>query len=101
MSWRRLAFSSRYLLATNTILSLSLEGLSDYTQQKIEKNEYQDWRRTGRMTIMGALFGPVEHFWYRFLDRKFPGVSRTIVCKKVIVDEVVFGLSSIAVFFYG
>ncbi len=53
------------------------------------------------MMTMGVVFGPVEHYWYRYLDRKLPGVSRIIVCKKVFIDEAVFGVSSVAVFFYG
>lgn len=104
MSWRRLhtrVFSRKYLLVTNTVVSLSLEGLSDYTQQRIERNGYQDWKRTGRMMVMGAFFGPVEHFWYKYLDAKVVGNSFITVCKKVVLDEAVFGSSSLALFYYG
>ena len=101
MSWKNHAFSARYLLATNTLLSISLEGLSDCTQQAIEGNGYFDGKRTALMMIMGAFFGPIEHYWYGFLDQRLPGVSRTAVIKKVFFDEAVFGVSSVAVFFYG
>ena len=100
MSFQNSAFT-RYLLVTNTVVTISLEGLSDCTQQLIEGQETNDWARTRRMMVMGAFFGPVEHFWYRFLDSRLPGVSRTVVLKKVVLDEAVFGVSSILVFFFG
>ena len=92
---------TRYLLATNTVISCGLMSLADYCVQKLERAQHNDWSRTGRMGIIGFIFGPPEHYWYKYLDRRFPGTKAITVSKKVIMDEAINGPFSIVVFFVG
>ena len=103
MAWRKVYDNlfSRYLLLTNTVVSGVLEGLGDFLQQKLERKQNNDWQRTKRMTIIGLILGPPEHYWFRFLDKRFPGKSPRIVAKKVFLDETVNGVFFLAVFFIG
>ena len=104
MAWRGVLYDrifSRYLLLTNTIVSCVLDGLGDYIEQRIERNETQDWQRTKRMAIMGLFFGPLDHYWYKLLDKRLPGATVQIALKKVIIDEAVLGMSTTAIFFEG
>lgn len=50
------------------------------------------WRfdpaRAFRMMAFGVcVLGPLGHYWYRYLDRVFPGTSVREVVKKVFLDE--------------
>ena len=38
------------------------------------------------MALTGAPLGLGFHFWYKFLDRRFPGRSTRIVLKKTAID---------------
>ncbi|KAI1732840.1 mpv17 / PMP22 family domain-containing protein [Ditylenchus destructor] len=56
----------------------------------IQKNNAKsvDWLRARRVASVGLITGPMNTFWYRYLDRVLvPGpVSPPQICKKVIVD---------------
>lgn len=104
MGWRRLlhAAFSRYLLLTNVVVSGATEGIGDLLEQRaVERSSARehDWPRTGRMMLVGLAFGPVDHYWYRFLDRYLPGRTAGIVAAKVMADMLVFGPTSIATFY--
>ncbi|VDK61462.1 unnamed protein product, partial [Anisakis simplex] len=92
----RVAFSPRYLLATNTVSCSTLLGIADVAQQYI----HGDWDpgkdrplaiwRTLRFSIMGIVVGPMNHFWYKWLDASvIRGNQGSIVLKKVIADLAV------------
>lgn len=34
----------------------------------------------------GLIFGALGHHWYAFLDRKFPGIARKIMTKKLMSE---------------
>lgn len=34
----------------------------------------------------GLLFGSMGHFWYKFLDTKFPGRSKIVIVKKLACE---------------
>ena len=92
----------RYLVVTNTATSVGLFAAGDLLQQKlIEKRETVDWPRTGRMTAMGILIGPLNHYWYRFLDARWPGKMHRIVITKVLVDELVYAPVGTTIFYLG
>ena len=39
------------------------------------------------------------HFWYNWLDKRFPGKAFKIIAKKLMVDQMCFSPFLIAVFF--
>ena len=72
-AWKNLF--GRYLLVTNTVSSGALLGLGDVIQQKIErmqginKSDKNDWKRTGKLFIVGLSQGPPHHYFYIWLDK--------------------------------
>ena len=90
----------KYLLVTNTVSSCALDALGDALEQRgIECVRPHDWPRTLRMGTVGLLLGPVDHYWYLFLDSQFPGTRAAAVTKKVTLDILVFGPISLILFF--
>lgn len=89
----KVLFSSKYLLYTNTGISVIMSCAGDGLQQKYQvvKNEITGWdkRRSRDVGITGLLFGPFCHYWYILLDRWFPGQSARVVMKKLIVDQLI------------
>ncbi|XP_015786202.1 mpv17-like protein 2 [Tetranychus urticae] len=100
-----LAFSPRYLLTTNTVVgTLGLVG-ADVIQQyashyvypkpveKTKEMEPQafvfDNKRAFGMAAGGLIFGAAGHYWYLFLDRKFPGRSLTVISKKLLCEALI------------
>ncbi|VDN60768.1 unnamed protein product [Dracunculus medinensis] len=89
----QIAFSSRYLFVTNTLCYSSLLGVADSLQQYIHgdwdpklSKDFDKWR-TFRFSIMGFILGPMNHFWYRWLDSGIiKGGRNIVVLKKVIAD---------------
>ena len=49
----------------------------------------------------GAVFGPVLHCWYRWLDAALPGAAARTVVAKVALDLAVFALPYYAAFYLG
>jgi hypothetical protein len=47
-----------------------------------------DWERSKKMFIIGTAVGPLQHVWYTFLDKKFPKKTRSVIFKKVILDQI-------------
>lgn len=48
-----------------------------------------DWPGVGTVTLVGcAIFGPINHYWYTFLDKLIVGTSFKNVVKKVLVDQL-------------
>lgn len=94
---------SKYLLCTNVVISATLSGLGDVTEQKYEilTGELDGWdfRRARKMTMSGASVGLVCHFWYGFLDRQIVGHTVGAVAKKIVIDQVIGSPLSLATFF--
>lgn len=86
-------FSRKYLLYTNTGISVIMSGLGDGLQQnyQILHKEISSWdrRRSRDVAITGLLIGPFCHFWYIFLDWWLPGKTFKVVTKKLIVDQLI------------
>lgn len=52
-----------------------------------------------RQSAIGSFQGFYQFIYYSWLDKVFSGVSLTIVAKKVLLDEVLIGPISLAIFF--
>ncbi|XP_002169394.3 mpv17-like protein 2 [Hydra vulgaris] len=89
------SFSPKYLLYTNTFLSILLCGSADFVQQNIEKyfskkDRDYDFKRTWFMMIYGGVAAPISHFWYIALDRLvMKGSIHAIVAKKLLADQLI------------
>lgn len=94
---------SRYLLCTNVIISATLSGLGDITEQHYEilTQELTAWDpwRSRKMAMTGVAVGVVCHFWYGILDKQIVGHSMRIVVKKMVIDQLIGSPLSLAVFF--
>ncbi|KFM57275.1 Mpv17-like protein 2, partial [Stegodyphus mimosarum] len=86
-------FFKKHLLLTNTGIGVMFLGAGDAIQQNIEKKLYHgkvyDTRRTGNMMFAGSAFGILGHYWYKFLDFKFPGASAKAVGKKILSEMAI------------
>ncbi|XP_078658510.1 mpv17-like protein 2 isoform X2 [Branchiostoma floridae x Branchiostoma belcheri] len=84
----------RYLLVTNVVSSGALLATGDIIQQTMElagneQGQKRDWRRTGRMWVIGTMMGPFNHFWYKMLDFYLPGTTFSTITKKILSDQIV------------
>lgn len=101
-------YSKPYLLLTNTATGVVSISIGDVLQQNLEhalskdekiestlQNVQQtscaqstmwDSNRTKNMMLAGVYFSAFGHFWYSFLDRRFPPKSPSAVRKKLIAE---------------
>lgn len=91
---RQKLFSPKLLLLTNTALTASLSVTGDIFQQFYQANTKQknvtwDSTRTKFMACTGLIIGPFIHYWYILLDRWLPGRALRVLCKKVLLDQLV------------
>ena len=86
-------FSSRYLLLTNTAITIGLSCTGDALQQNHRKYKKErirlDKKRSGSVALSGLLVGPFCHYWYLYLDRWFPGKTFRVIAKKLFVDQLI------------
>lgn len=96
------AFSPKYLFWTNTGLGLTFLCSGDAIQQTIVHPRMEryfntdkdaviqvhpfDWERSRAMIGGGVFFGSVGHFYYKYLDAKFPGKSSSMIKKKLLCE---------------
>ena len=89
----KLSFSSKYLLYTNTGISVGMSVIGDGLQQYVQISNREipgwNWRRSRDVAFSGFLIGPACHYWYIYLDKWLPGRSFKIVTKKIVVDQFI------------
>ncbi|XP_037030886.1 mpv17-like protein 2 [Bradysia coprophila] len=95
----------KYLLATNTLSSGLLMVVGDLISQEIEfrtgtLTERYNWKRSGNMFIVGAVRGPLLHYFYGWLDKTIKVVTLPNVTKKIILDQTIMSPITILAFFY-
>jgi len=92
-------------MATAGALFLAGDFLCQYIERyRAAEDKKALWRfdfgRALRMTTFGVfVLGPVGHYWYGFLDGKFPATSTAVVAKKVFYDEFCMGPPYLLSFF--
>ncbi|KAF2880301.1 hypothetical protein ILUMI_25878 [Ignelater luminosus] len=84
----------KYLLFTNTWTSGSLMGIGDLIEQEIEYQrkvipKRYDWARSGRMSFIGTCLGPLNHFFYAWLDKILPHKSANTAGQKIFLDQFI------------
>ncbi|XP_050399443.1 mpv17-like protein 2 [Patella vulgata] len=99
----RVLFSDKYLLLTNTTISVTLSVTGDIMQQKyqIMQNNMKSWnkKRTFHMACTGLVIGAFCHYWYLYLDKFFPGTAFRTLIKKVLIDQIVCSPIYIGMYF--
>lgn len=97
------AFSPKYLLLTNCCISISLSSVGDILEQQYElyKKDIEAYssKRTAHMAFSGLTVGIVCHYWYRYIDKRIPGKSLSVVLRKVLWDQVICSPIVISTFF--
>ncbi|XP_013417707.1 mpv17-like protein 2 isoform X2 [Lingula anatina] len=99
----------RHLFLTNTISAGVLLGAGDSIVQTFEGRRIKkkggewarDWKRTGRMTVVGFFFGPMAHKYYKYLDWWLPGRDFKTIAKKIMVEQLIMSPMSLVIFFGG
>lgn len=104
ISTLRGALQKRPLLM-NIATFVGLLTAADCTCQVIQHKSLTfkyDFPRTARMATMGVIYyGPVFFYYYRFLDRRFPGTNPRTVLIKMAIDQFIFTVPSVACFYIG
>lgn len=100
----RAAFG-KYLLTTNIISAGVLMQFGDIMSQEIEFRQGEleqryDWKRNAKMFVVGAVQGPLHHYFYHWLDLKYAGATVKITSIKILYDQLVMSPVCIAAFFY-
>ncbi|CAK8673386.1 unnamed protein product [Clavelina lepadiformis] len=76
-------------VVTNTVTGTVMTLIGDTSAQAMEGYfTKKDWDRDRcrNMTLLAFIYGPIWHYWYRYLDTKFPGKSRRSISLKVFLD---------------
>lgn len=105
----RAAFK-KHPFITNSVIYSSLYVGAEYSQQYLtkrvfvdEKNKKDiDYPTIGRYAVMGGLvYSPTLYTWYKWLDRTFPGTAKSIIVKKLLIDQFVLTPFLLTVFYTG
>lgn len=88
-------------LVVKALTSLVGFSLGDILAQLfVEKGEAFDWARFARLASFGLLLhGTMGHYFYGFIDGKFPGTSAATVATKVGIDQIMFAPVFAVIFF--
>merc|ERR1712154_628283 len=62
------------------------DSLSLAIPTKTVPETIHDWRRTGELAVTAAVFGPLLHYWYLWLDKRYPLKTASHMVKKVGLD---------------
>lgn len=100
---RDVAFSGKYLIVTNILLSMGISTTGDCIEQNYElfrkEIDLYDYNRTMQMSFSGVFAGVVCHHWYNFLDKVIVGKSWDMALRKLFLDQCLFSPLLIVAFF--
>ncbi|XP_063925567.1 mpv17-like protein isoform X2 [Zophobas morio] len=93
-------------IITNSLVYGTLFVGAEFSQQTVSKKVlnkesfHYDHHMITYFGILGvAVFAPVYHYWYRWLDRKFVGTSAKIVVQKLLLDQFLMTPQILIVFY--
>ncbi|XP_073836889.1 mpv17-like protein [Musca autumnalis] len=96
---------------TNSVVYGSLYVGAEMSQQfltkkvlveKSSQKEDIDYPTIGRYAVMGTvIYAPTMFQWYKWLDGTFPGTSKQIIIKKLVLDQFVLTPYLLTVFYTG
>lgn len=52
-----------------------------------------------QMFVVGAAQGPIQHYFYGWLDQRFVAVTAAAVAKKIVLDQLIMSPICIVTFF--
>jgi hypothetical protein len=98
---------SKYLaehpLKTKAVTSAIIVCGGDvFAQTALEGKSFEDFnvRRSFNFALIGGLYiGPVLHYWYGYLFRKFPQQTATGAIQRLLADQFLFAPPFIPVFY--
>ncbi|XP_047027126.1 mpv17-like protein 2 isoform X2 [Helicoverpa zea] len=87
------AFSRKYLLYTNILISMGISTCGDLLAQSYEVHEksieWYDFSRTAQMAFSGSTAGVICHHWYIVLDKVIIGRTLHMAIKKLLMDQLI------------
>jgi len=92
---------ARRPLLKSVVTVTSLITAADISCQLIEnKGETFNWIRLRNMMSIGVCYyGPLYYYYYGMLDRKLPGKNPRTIALKLLIDQVVVTIPSLAIFY--
>ncbi|SPP89764.1 mpv17-like protein isoform X1 [Drosophila guanche] len=100
----------RYPFVTNSAIYGSLYVGAEFSQQILSKRwlapaaerEEIDYVTIGRYAVMGtAVYAPTLYAWYKWLDKTFPGTTKAIIFRKLVLDQFILTPYLLTVFYAG
>jgi hypothetical protein len=104
--WANISPAIKYGVVANTGFSMFLRVSADSAQQNFEKkkiikpDEY-NLQRTQNIATIGVILGPIVYYWYKALDTLLPGKTFPIICKKILLDQIIGGVALTFIFITG
>lgn len=92
-------------LLTKCGTTMTLGGLGDIIEQNLSnyrngtKNPWNPVRTAKLATFGFVMAGPLNHYWYKILDKTIPSKSMVNNVQKMIIDQVVFAPIIVTTFF--
>lgn len=84
------------VVVISLVSCLQLRLLQTSPPQEIDKPTL------GRYAVMGTLvYSPILFNWYKWLDRTFPGTTKKIIIRKLLLDQFVLTPPLLVIFFTG
>ncbi|CAD7081478.1 unnamed protein product [Hermetia illucens] len=99
---------ARHPFVVNCLTYGSLYVGAEFSQQFITRKilakpqEDIDTPTLGRYAIMGTfIYSPTLYTWYKWLDGTFPGTTRRIIVKKLVLDQFLLTPVLLVMFYTG
>ncbi|KAN0031700.1 hypothetical protein ACTFIV_005565 [Dictyostelium citrinum] len=86
------SLSTGFLMGTGDILAQKLEHKLKESENKDGKSKFKlNYKRVMTMSTVGIFYsGPMLHYWYKSLDIMVKGEGRSVIIKKMLIDQLLF-----------